>query len=179
MQGLFATATCVVLVGTSLAYGAYDDPAVALCKRALKEAINPIDEQVDRVEGSINGTTVVLNYTSSILGTKPEERVYTCYFEYNERRGGFVSTWKTLPAPADCEARAAAYREWEIKLYAGPQPPSRDIRDGFARAEAAVNECQEARSGNAHEANRADLLDQLWNQTGIYPIKAGETNLRR
>lgn len=57
----------------------YDDPAIAVCEQELLVQRPPIGTY-ERISGVIDGSTVQVRYTDTVLNIRPEERQFSCRF---------------------------------------------------------------------------------------------------
>ena len=172
-----ATLVSIGALCTLAAAEEYTDPAIALCEQATRLG-RASDEVIIKIESQIVNSSVQVDYTISVLGTRPVNRKNICQFKLDPSIDSFVVSPIVTAVPSDCERRSAEYRDAEIAYYSPPQPPDASTSAAFAAAQARIDECIEAEANNAFEARRAEFLDGEWRGMAIYPIKASATQLR-
>jgi hypothetical protein len=84
---------------------AYDDPAVAVCEWFVKDHSLDSDANYIRNSAAVEGSTVVLKFSTAPRNTKPKVQDYTCIFQRDEQ-GQFI-----LKPESDAVAASSSWLE--------------------------------------------------------------------
>lgn len=150
----------------------YDDPAVAVCEWELKNTKIPPEAEYRRESASIDGSTVIITYSTSVLKTRPIEADYACEFEEGE--GGFIFAYSPPPDISKECAGPLARHDHTLFLQSTGTPVDPELyRETKAEADECISRAKEAMRGIAAYLDAYTTLSSM----GIYPIDPEMTEL--